>query len=104
MTVQAHMRRHLGMSALTFRAIYVLLLLGPHCGLAQQAPESTAGARYQVIEGLLRIPAPPPNPGIDNADAGVSATLERWRFVVPPGEDAPLEALGRYWTRRLDRN
>jgi HEAT repeat protein len=61
----------------------------------QAQPDPRNDGQQPVVDALLKIPAPPPSPGLDNRE--VSGPSERWAFVPAPTDEAPLEQLARYW-------
>lgn len=73
------------------RAIRVVLGLALGLGCLE-------AGQSDVIEDLLRIPAPLPGPKL-KLEMPQNKTQ-----TAPPGDDAPLDVLARYWAQRWDRD
>jgi hypothetical protein len=54
-------------------------------------------AREDLVAELLKLDAPPPPSGLPMAAVASAESAQARDIFLPPGDDAPLDVLARYW-------
>jgi hypothetical protein len=75
------------------RVIFALYLLTLNITNASAQTSSETPMQSDLVQELLRFPAPPPQSDKPQQQAGNA----RFAWNSPPSDDAPLEVLGLYW-------